>query len=207
MVQFYYQSVRGDSIGMKYCPKCANIVSDKSNSRFTTECGNCHIPYEEDEMTGDMFESLSDSEKEQYTISLLNKIKELPLFDEKACYYGHPDFYWSYWFDKYEKLMNVNGATAWRADRIETEEEHNKWLQDNFGKYSPAYQQAVVEQCIQAERARKQESSNQAKCPYCHSKNTKKIGAGERAVSVLGLGLLSKKINKSFKCNSCGGTF
>lgn len=44
-------------------------------------------------------------------------------------------------------------------------------------------------------------------CPYCHSKDTKKIGAGERAVSVIGLGLLSKKINKSFKCKSCGGTF
>lgn len=44
-------------------------------------------------------------------------------------------------------------------------------------------------------------------CPYCHSKNTKKIGAGERAVSVIGLGLLSKKINKSFKCKNCGGTF
>jgi Transcription initiation factor IIE, alpha subunit len=44
-------------------------------------------------------------------------------------------------------------------------------------------------------------------CPFCKSTNIRKIGMGERAVSVLGLGLLSKKFNKSFKCNSCGGTF
>ncbi len=44
-------------------------------------------------------------------------------------------------------------------------------------------------------------------CPYCHSTDTRKIGDGERAVSVLGLGLFSNKINKSFKCKNCGGTF
>lgn len=45
------------------------------------------------------------------------------------------------------------------------------------------------------------------KCPFCNSINVRKIGTGERVVSVLGLGLLSTKINKTFKCNSCGGTF
>lgn len=44
-------------------------------------------------------------------------------------------------------------------------------------------------------------------CPFCQSTNVRKIGTGERAVSVLGLGLFSTKINKSFKCNDCGGTF
>ena len=37
------------------------------------------------------------------------------------------------------------------------------------------------------------------KCPHCHSTNIAKISTTERAVSVLGLGVLSKKINKSFK--------
>ena len=50
-------------------------------------------------------------------------------------------------------------------------------------------------------------NNNQVKCQFCQSTNVKKIGAGERAVSVIGLGLLSKKINKSFKCKNCGGTF
>ena len=44
-------------------------------------------------------------------------------------------------------------------------------------------------------------------CPYCNSTDTKKISGTERVVSVAMLGLFSKKINKSFKCNNCGGTF
>ncbi len=42
------------------------------------------------------------------------------------------------------------------------------------------------------------------KCPTCSSTNIRKIGTGERAVSILGLGLFSKKINKTWKCNNCG---
>lgn len=45
------------------------------------------------------------------------------------------------------------------------------------------------------------------KCPTCHSTNIKKIGAGERVASVVGLGLLSKKINKTWKCCNCGYTW
>lgn len=44
-------------------------------------------------------------------------------------------------------------------------------------------------------------------CPYCHSTNTKKISGVERVASIATLGIFSKKINKSFKCNNCGGTF
>lgn len=50
-------------------------------------------------------------------------------------------------------------------------------------------------------------SSTGIKCPTCQSTNVQKIGAGERAVSVGMFGLFSKKINKSFKCNSCGYTW
>lgn len=55
-------------------------------------------------------------------------------------------------------------------------------------------------------REQKRES-NRPHCPFCNSTDVRKISGGERAVSILGLGLLSKKINKSFKCNKCGGTF
>lgn len=44
-------------------------------------------------------------------------------------------------------------------------------------------------------------------CPTCHSKNVKKIGAGERIVSVGMLGFFSNKINKTFKCKDCGYTW
>lgn len=207
MIQLYYQNVRGDSIGVKYCPRCANIVSDKSNSRFETKCCNCHIPFEEDEMTGDMFESLSKEEKENYTISLLNKIKQSSLFEKNACYYGHPDFYYSYWFDKYEELMNVNGATAWRADRIETDEQLKQRLDEQYGKNSPVYQQAVVQNCINAERARKQESNNIVKCQYCNSTNVQKITTTSKVVNTALFGIFGTKRHKQFHCNNCGADF
>lgn len=55
----------------------------------------------------------------------------------------------------------------------------------------------------------KKQQSEQAKihCPYCNSINIKKISGTERVASVAMLGIFSKKINKSFKCNACGGTF
>lgn len=49
--------------------------------------------------------------------------------------------------------------------------------------------------------------SNVPKCPTCQSTNIHRISSGERAVSIIGLGIFSKKINKSFKCNGCGCTW
>lgn len=53
----------------------------------------------------------------------------------------------------------------------------------------------------------RQQQASAPKCPHCQSINISKISGTERAVSVIGLGLLSKKINKSFKCKSCGYTW
>jgi hypothetical protein len=52
-----------------------------------------------------------------------------------------------------------------------------------------------------------QKFSTGPKCPTCGSTNIRKISTGERMVSVGILGLFSKKINKSFKCNACGYTW
>ena len=45
------------------------------------------------------------------------------------------------------------------------------------------------------------------KCPTCGSNVIQKIGAMERGASIVGLGIFSRKINKSFKCKSCGHTW
>lgn len=52
-----------------------------------------------------------------------------------------------------------------------------------------------------------QKFSTGPKCPTCGSTNIRKISTGERMISVGMLGLFSKKINKSFKCNACGYTW
>lgn len=62
-------------------------------------------------------------------------------------------------------------------------------------------------QAEQQKNTKKSQHDNVPKCPTCGSTNIRKIGTGERAVSILGLGLFSKKINKTWKCNNCGHTW
>lgn len=50
-------------------------------------------------------------------------------------------------------------------------------------------------------------STNTSKCPTCGSTDVQKITGLERGISIATLGLFSKKINKSFKCNHCGYTW
>ena len=49
--------------------------------------------------------------------------------------------------------------------------------------------------------------SPKIKCPTCSSTDVRKISGSERVGSVMMLGIFSKKINKSFKCNHCGYTW
>lgn len=53
----------------------------------------------------------------------------------------------------------------------------------------------------------RQKESPKIKCPTCSSTDVRKISGSERVGSVMMLGIFSKKINKSFKCNHCGYTW
>lgn len=59
----------------------------------------------------------------------------------------------------------------------------------------------------QQENSKKVEEDSKPKCPNCHSTNIKPISGTERAMSIIGLGMFSKKINKSFKCLDCKYTW
>ncbi len=50
-------------------------------------------------------------------------------------------------------------------------------------------------------------NNNIPKCPTCQSTNIRKIGGVERGASIAMFGIFSKKINKTFKCGSCGYTW
>lgn len=54
---------------------------------------------------------------------------------------------------------------------------------------------------------KQQREQSKVHCSYFNSVNVKKISGTERVTSVAMMGIFSKKINKSFKCNSCGGIF
>ena len=61
--------------------------------------------------------------------------------------------------------------------------------------------------CEHNVKSREVRESNLPKCPHCNSTNISKIGTAERVGSIAMLGIFSKKINKSFKCKSCGYTW
>lgn len=72
----------------------------------------------------------------------------------------------------------------------------------------PADYNEALERMRASNRARREKvESSKPKCPHCQSTNIAKISGTERAMSVIGLGILSKKINKSFKCKNCGYTW
>lgn len=190
-------------VNIKYCLRCGEIVADNSTSKDRTACSECGMSYEEDNMTGEMFESLSENEKQQYANKLFAIIKSSKSFDEKLFNdnvrrYGEASLYESWWYDKAEQL----GARF--ILRYETDEERKQRLNKQYGKNSPAYQQAVVQNCISAERARKEESRNVPKCPTCQSANLRKIATTSKVANTALFGIFGTKRHKTFHCNNCG---
>lgn len=95
-----------------------------------------------------------------------------------------------------------------------TEEDYFKTLAKKYGgdQFSEeAYEDRI--RTVKRENSARQSTqsskqpTNVPKCPTCGSTNIRKIGAGERTASILGLGLFSRKINKTWKCNNCGHTW
>lgn len=67
--------------------------------------------------------------------------------------------------------------------------------------------QQQQEESIARGKAILKEQSHRPECPTCHSKDVQHISGLERGASIVGLGIFSKKINKSFKCKNCGYTW
>ena len=78
--------------------------------------------------------------------------------------------------------------------------------QDNIIEYESRMSQFRT-QVQRQEFIKKAMSSHTPKCPTCGSSNIKPITSTERAASLIGLGIFSKKINKTYKCLNCKHTW
>lgn len=128
-----------------------------------------------------------------------------------------------------EPLINLSKGDTYEALNEEAEKVFGDNCGDNFFavleqkyhiKEDPRYNAEIADyikkqfdkKCRQmkaehaAERARQAEAAK-PHCPTCGSTNIKKLDVIDRAVSVGTLGVLSNKINKSFKCKDCGYTW
>lgn len=160
------------------CPECQGKVSDKAEI-----CPHCGCPV---------------NVNEKKIICKVNNIE-----------YDFTDFY--------DKIINVKkqGALGGTPELREIIYDMSN-LTDLASPYELCMIIAKTEE-VPAEyngqtmtEARKKQQSLEAskiKCPNCHSTNVKKISTTERATSVVTLGLLSKKINKSYKCLNCKYTW
>lgn len=177
-----------------YCPRCGYAFSDKRegdvenyNNSHCDFCGlNNNIV-----KAPEQYSNLSFVE----CIKLKRELKSADFFGQKPSIDEEEHFIWikTFGIDKnplYDKNVAIKVArerTAARQRRIDEydaqrAEEAKKKLMDEVY----------------------QKMHNQPHCPTCGSTNIKKLDALDRAVSVGTLGVLSNKINKSFKCKDCG---
>jgi Zn finger protein HypA/HybF involved in hydrogenase expression len=103
-----------------------------------------------------------------------------------------------------EDFHLIGKATDWNRQVLDLMMElHDKDLIEYQLKLNQfKLQQEQHEAIIEHER-----ESNRPHCPTCGSTNIKKITGTERATSVIGLGIFSNKINKSYKCLKCKSTW
>lgn len=102
-------------------------------------------------------------------------------------------------------ISNIIIAVTIIKDYLDKVKRYNFALQ-NFKEYQEEqFQKRVI--YMKRPASNSKTLNNKVQCPFCHSTNVVAISGVERAFSLITLGIFSRKINKSFECNDCGGTF
>lgn len=162
------------------CPECGDQVSE-----YADKCQKCGCPIEiikrkQPKIEGHIYTKINGLEYD------VTKVVKLLLI--------------------YYKKDDLNCIEKKEAYEIIRKEFHI--TPHNFEKAFDEETMTVAEiNCDPIRQSTQQQSSNIPHCPTCGSSNIRKIGAGERTASILGLGLFSRKINKTWKCNNCGHTW
>lgn len=99
-----------------------------------------------------------------------------------------------------------DGKQALIEELVKTSQEFDQYLFDHREEIL-AKQSTEFNAKMEHGKAILEEQSRLPECPTCHSKNIQPISGIERGASIIGLGIFSKKINKSYKCKHCGYTW
>lgn len=102
-----------------------------------------------------------------------------------------------------ELLSQITGQSCHEAAYILTELEKGNFSPWKTCEYGYLINQQLEKQKQEKQPAQPIQQSNAPCCPTCHSTNIQKIGLGGK-IGILGLGLLSSNVGKTFKCKNCG---
>ena len=69
--------------------------------------------------------------------------------------------------------------------------------------YNERFKKLKEENTGQSSSTQSTKPSNPIKCPNCQSTYIKKIGTGKRVASIIGFGILSSNIGKTYECLDC----
>lgn len=183
-------------MGLIVCPECKNEVS-----QYAEGCPNCGFP----------IKNFMEENK-------LVDIEKILLCPKCGHHYGgfqnnKDDIYIKC---KYCNSIVVQTDVTWeefyKNHGYENEIEFtNKYGNNQFSEEAYQHRLATIKQENEKRNQNKQVSASpstpQVTCPYCNSTNTKKLTTAKRAGSILGLGILSKKIGKQWHCNNCNSDF
>ncbi len=190
---------------MRYCPHCGHVHDEFDVNREDMNCWKCSAILKEDDMTALKFAQLSETEKDEYERQLIEKMRNEIAFSEEK-------------FQSYNSMKDGKFWSGFRPDKYlelhtfkkeEYREMYINWRKENepFKPFPPIDKEKARAYTYSTPVEQKQENNNIPKCPTCQSTNIRKMGGVERGASIWAFGLFSKKINKTFKCNSCGYTW
>ena len=186
---------------MKYCLKCGTITSDESESYYIFKgcfCGSELV--EEDDMTGEQFELLSEEEKDAYERKIFEIVKQKNQYSDRLLNMTleSPDRYHSYRFDKYEK---ITGKPADRKLTPEQREEQDRQFREEIERLS---RETRLREYANRDREEEIKRNNIPKCPTCNSTNIEKISLSSKVVGGALFGLFSSNVRNTMHCKNCG---
>lgn len=160
------------------CPECNGKVSDKASA-----CPHCGYPINNTANSNNSFDlQLINTVSRVKAIQAIHRITNMSLEDAKKL------------VDSKSQII-ISNISLEKANMYKKELEKDmievSIVQHSNSKESPVEQ--IKKEPVQY---------NLSKCPMCGSTNIQKISDFSRASSILGFGILSKKIGKQWQCNN-----
>lgn len=184
------------------CPDCGHEISEYANM-----CSNCGFPLQKF-LKENNFTNISGVLVCPKCANVYNGLDEkFGMLQRLKCEYcGTSVIQTNENRDEIFKLMNKEDLYKNKCIELAKQYGDNQFDKNAFDNRYMVMRKSVRD-FLDKDKKQSQQQSNIPKCPTCGSSNIHKMGVGERTASILGFGILSKKINKTWKCNNCGHTW